>query len=309
MYYYYNENGEVVSFKYDGTSYYYGRNIQGDVKYIYNTSGTIVVEYCYDAWGNVISTTGSLASTVGYFNPFRYRGYYYDIETGFYYLNSRYYDPQVGRFINSDGIIGANKDLLGYNLFAYCSNNPVNASDPSGQKILYDDLGRAYFKKRHICVHPIIRLVKSNPEDNYKKFLDGISSFESSNAGNYQAVNKRSGTLGRYQVMPSSLHSFKGYENVTAEQFLNDPEMQERFIRIYHKTNWGYIISKSNKLDERIGTSFYGVEVTAAGLLAACGFGIGNLKDTLSGTSTEYLTGIIARLKYFQDYDISYITG
>ncbi|MDD4476282.1 MAG: hypothetical protein PHV95_10970 [Eubacteriales bacterium] len=62
----------------------------------------MVVEYCYDAWGNILSTTGSAASTVGYFNPFRYRGYYYDVETGFYYLQSRHYDPATYRFINAD---------------------------------------------------------------------------------------------------------------------------------------------------------------------------------------------------------------
>ncbi len=86
-----------------------------------------------------MSVSGSLASTLGQANPFRYRGYYYDAETGFYYLNSRYYDPETGRFVNADGVLGANQDLLSYNLFAYCSNNPVNYSDPSGYG-LFDDL-------------------------------------------------------------------------------------------------------------------------------------------------------------------------
>jgi len=132
LYYYYDDAGSITGFTYNGTNYYYGKNIQGDVKYIYDTNGTVVVEYCYDAWGNIISVTGSLASTIGVINPFRYRSYYYDNETGFYYLNSRYYDPQVGRFINADGIVGANQDLLGYNLFAYCFNNVVNMFDVDG---------------------------------------------------------------------------------------------------------------------------------------------------------------------------------
>jgi RHS repeat-associated protein len=80
----------------------------------------------------VESVSGTLASTIGIDNPFRYRGYYLDNETGFYYLNSRYYDPQVGRFINADGIVGGVGSLQGYNLFAYCMNNPVNKDDPSG---------------------------------------------------------------------------------------------------------------------------------------------------------------------------------
>ncbi|OGO88970.1 MAG: hypothetical protein A2Y17_05575, partial [Clostridiales bacterium GWF2_38_85] len=135
LYYYYDDAGSITGFTYNGTNYYYGKNIQGDVKYIYNTSGTVVVEYCYDAWGNIISTTGSLASTVGYFNPFRYRGYYYDIETGFYYLQSRYYDPTVGRFLNADApelAVMAQYELNGTNLYAYCINDPINYFDSNG---------------------------------------------------------------------------------------------------------------------------------------------------------------------------------
>ncbi|MDD4476287.1 MAG: AHH domain-containing protein [Eubacteriales bacterium] len=132
-YYYYDDNGYLIGFRYNGVDYYYGRNVQGDIIRIYDSTGTAIVYYSYDAWGNILTMTGSLASTVGTANPFRYRGYYYDSETGFYYLNSRYYDPQTGRFINADSILGANGDIQGYNLFAYCSNNPVNITDPSGE--------------------------------------------------------------------------------------------------------------------------------------------------------------------------------
>ena len=131
LYYYYDESG-ISGISYNGTKYSFVRNLQGDVIAILNSNGATMVEYDYDAWGNILSTTGSLASTLGAINPFRYRGYYYDTETGFYYLNSRYYDPQVGRFINADGIIGANGDIMGYNMFAYCSNNPVMCVDPTG---------------------------------------------------------------------------------------------------------------------------------------------------------------------------------
>ena len=91
-----------------------------------------MVEYTYDAWGNVLSITGMYADTLGVNNPIRYRGYYQDFETGFYYLQSRYYDPAVRRFINADGYINANDDLLGYNMYAYCGNNPVNRNDDGG---------------------------------------------------------------------------------------------------------------------------------------------------------------------------------
>ena len=81
------------------------KNAQGDVIGITNNAGDIVVKYEYDAWGALLSTTGSLAGTVGVKNPLRYRGYYYDTESGLYYLNSRYYDPVVGRFVNADGLL------------------------------------------------------------------------------------------------------------------------------------------------------------------------------------------------------------
>ena len=137
LYYYYDESG-VAGFELDGTKYYYLKNIQGDVINILNSSGQVVVTYTYDAWGKVLSITGTLASSVGQINPFRYRSYYYDRETGFYYLQTRYYDPEVGRFLNADGIIGANGGIQGYNMFAYCNNMPVMASDPSGEWWLSD---------------------------------------------------------------------------------------------------------------------------------------------------------------------------
>ena len=132
IYYVCDANGQPVGMKYNGVQYWYRKNMQGDVVRILNASGAEVVSYAYDAWGKVLSVSGSLSSTVGAANPFRYRGYYYDTETGWYYLNSRYYDPNVGRFLSPDTILGANGGLLGYNLYAYCNNNPVMFSDPSG---------------------------------------------------------------------------------------------------------------------------------------------------------------------------------
>ena len=85
-----------------------------------------MVTYTYDAWGNILSTSGTLSSTLGVDNPIRYRGYYYDVETGFYYLNSRYYDPRYGQFISIDSVESGD-------LFGYCDNNPVNAVDRTGQ--------------------------------------------------------------------------------------------------------------------------------------------------------------------------------
>jgi RHS repeat-associated protein len=91
----------------------------------------------YDNWGKLISIDGSLKDSVGAKNPYRYRGYRYDTETGLYYLNSRYYNPEFGRFINADGIIGQTGELLGHNLFTYSKNNPVNMSDDNGFRPVY----------------------------------------------------------------------------------------------------------------------------------------------------------------------------
>ena len=107
----YDESGLPYSFIYNGTQYYYVKNLQNDVVDIANTSGSIVVNYTYDAWGNILSTTGSMASTVGAVNPLRYRSYYYDTDMGFYYLQTRYYDPAIRRFINADGYLNANGDI------------------------------------------------------------------------------------------------------------------------------------------------------------------------------------------------------
>ena len=126
----YDESGNAYSFVYNGTQYYYVRNLQGDVVKILNISGAVVASYTYDAWGKVTSS-----GSIGQINPIRYRGYYYDTDMGFYYLQSRYYDPVVKRFINADDVslLGANGDFTSLNLYAYCGNNPVDRSDDAGE--------------------------------------------------------------------------------------------------------------------------------------------------------------------------------
>ena len=122
-----------ASVNYNGTIYNYIKNAQGDIVGLVDFNGTKVVEYIYDAWGNHLSTFGTMASTLGKYNPLRYRGYVYDTETGLYHLQSRYYNPGWGRFINADSQLSTGGDLTGMNLFAYCGNNPVNRVDPSGE--------------------------------------------------------------------------------------------------------------------------------------------------------------------------------
>jgi len=119
--------------EYNGNTYYYFYNAQSDVIGLYDDNGNIVVSYEYDAWGYILSTEGSMTSTLGQDNPFRYRGYYYDSESGLYYLNSRYYDPEVGRLVNVDGYISTGQRYNSNNMFSYFGNNPVSRMDPTGE--------------------------------------------------------------------------------------------------------------------------------------------------------------------------------
>ena len=131
--FYYDAEGRPVYFDLNESTYFYVTNLQGDVVALTDSYGE-VVSYQYDAWGKPISTDyiSSAVYDAMYYNPLRYRGYIYDNETGFYYLQSRYYDPTVGRFINSDGQL--NGGFLGNSMFAYCENNPVNRIDAEGEK-------------------------------------------------------------------------------------------------------------------------------------------------------------------------------
>ena len=120
-------------------TYYYITNLQGDVMYLVDSNGNQVAAYTYDPYGKILSATGTMAEI----NPLRYRGYYYDAETGFYYLQSRYYDPNTCRFINADSYASTDQGLIGYNMFAYCRNDPINRKDVNGNWSFWATLGVA----------------------------------------------------------------------------------------------------------------------------------------------------------------------
>ena len=131
--YFYDESG-IAGFEYSGQKYVFRKNLQGDVVGICSSSGTLIGEYVYDAWGNLLEEP---ESGIMKDNPFRYRGYYYDSSIGLYYLNSRYYDPETGRFLNEDLVSYLEPETIGgINLYAYCLNDPVNNIDPSGHFVL-----------------------------------------------------------------------------------------------------------------------------------------------------------------------------
>ncbi len=150
FYYSYDANGILYNVRYTLTdggteySYYYTHNSRGDIVGIYNGAGELKAHYEYDAWGNVISITDNNGNAItnlnhiGNLNPFRYRGYYQDTETGLYYLMSRYYDAVTHRFINADGYFQSGTSILDGNTFAYCGNNPVSRADTGGDSWFSD---------------------------------------------------------------------------------------------------------------------------------------------------------------------------
>ena len=131
IYFTYDASGRPYSMTCGGTTVYYLCNLSGDVFALLDADGNRIVEYTYGPFGQLLEVYGTAAATLGAINPLRYRGYYYDTETGLYYLNSRHYDPEVGRFINADGVIDPTS-VLGTNLYAYCGNNPVMRVDSNG---------------------------------------------------------------------------------------------------------------------------------------------------------------------------------
>ena len=129
--YIYDASG-IAGMRYNDAYYYFEKNLFGDILRVYGVYGSLAAEFKYDSYGNVTSATGSMANRV----KFRYRGYYFDAETGFYYLQSRYYDPTICRFVSADQyeLLGTLSQTLGQlNLYAYCNNNPIMYADESGE--------------------------------------------------------------------------------------------------------------------------------------------------------------------------------
>ena len=142
MYFQYDNSGTPLGFVYNGIQYFYVINTMGDVLGITEANGNLIAQYLYDDWGKLVSidTADEEAPTayreIAEANPLRYRGYYYDNETGYYYLQSRYYDPEICRFINADVMIDT-KSTFGINLFSYCENSPIMFIDPDGYGKIY----------------------------------------------------------------------------------------------------------------------------------------------------------------------------
>ena len=218
--------------QFNNSRYFYATNIQGDVTAILNTSGTAVVQYTYDAWGNILSITGTMASDLGAHNPLRYRGYVYDTETGLYYLQSRYYDPALGRFINADILVSTGQGLLGNNMFAYCGNNPVNRQDAIG--MLWGDVSYAVsLEGGGATIHDV--LVISIGTD------DWMSTSETMGANFMVALGADA-----YQVVAVTADNFKDvWENTSAEYVIIHTHGSPDSLS---NTGWRIAVSDINKM-------------------------------------------------------------
>ena len=132
LHFFYDAQNRPAVVVYNGTAYAYVKSLQGDIVAILDENGNTVVSYGYDAWGAPLWCTGELAETLGKVQPFRYRGYVFDEETGLYYLRSRYYNPGLGRFVNADALVSTLQQGNKHNLFSYCGNSVISYIDPDG---------------------------------------------------------------------------------------------------------------------------------------------------------------------------------
>ena len=261
--FFYDENGHPFAMrKYtDETlssynTYYYILNAQGDVVKLIAPSGNVYAEYSYDAWGNILDSTGSLRNT----NPLRYRGYYFDKETGFYYLQSRYYDPIVKRFLNADSYGSTGQGFLGYNMFAYSGNNPIRRSDPSGHSWITD-----IPKKIENLVKELINAAEKAAErkKRFQKSFEatyGVSFDSKCNGAHYSVsvdTHHPDKTAGQVSIatggaglalmaLPDApitklVGGFLGVTSVTAgliDYFSSDTEYQMYVVDIWSVTEW-----------------------------------------------------------------------
>ncbi len=193
--YLYDESGSPIGMQYRSSSYaegvfdtyYFEKNLQGDIIAVYTAAGVKIGSYQYDAWGNCTESVASgitamQRNIVRNFNPFRYRGYYYDVETSLYYLQSRYYDPAMGRFLNADGYVSTGTGLLGLNMYTYCINNPVNMMDSAGTWPKWIEDGAAWVNVNIIePVAEVIVRVYTYTSDFGPKVIEDIQNFDKSN--------------------------------------------------------------------------------------------------------------------------------
>ena len=296
MWFYYDNAGQRVALEYNGEVYYYVYNAQGDVVSLASKNGMPVVYYFYDAWGKLLGISGDLADTVGSANPFRYRGYYYDGETCFYYLNSRYYDPETGRFINADGFVSTGQDLTSTNMFVYCGNDPVNRSDPSG--MFWEEIGN-WFKEVGKKIESFF-----TPGNTYDYTVNGTAiatDVLTSSMTNAVKNSSRPTNIGKgifAKQCAQELRTIEKFSNISSKSLKvasYGTAVIDVGIGVYENINNG-ATPKKTILDATVDTAFSVSSIWAAG---AIGGAIGNAVGTvvpvagnIVGTAAGFLVGV-----------------
>lgn len=189
IYYLRDSNSKLIGLEHNGTTYYYLKNLQGDIVGIIDAENNLIASYTYDSWGNIISIKDSNGlditeeNHIALKNPFRYRSYYYDSDTKLYYLNSRYYNPKWGRFINADGIINAECRMNGYNLYTYVLNNPIKYADKSGKLAIGIGAAIASASGEELIKAALIVAISLASGMTVKEAIKSISMVTTSNGG------------------------------------------------------------------------------------------------------------------------------
>ena len=222
----YDADGRPFAMKRNGAYYYYILNLQGDVIRLINSNGATVASYEYDPYGKVISATGSMAAI----NPLRYRGYYYDQETGLYFLMSRYYDPAICRFINADSFASTGQGILGHNMFAYCNNCPTNCVDHSGTRaVLSTSLwGNVGFLSGNSAT------VVATLEDTIKQVASIIMNNDVSAVQNAQTAAFYKGAIVMYADLPGMGAAFS-YGIIVLDEYYKDAPKEEFADTLNHE--------------------------------------------------------------------------
>ena len=302
--YCYDANGQLYAVSYkansstDAVTYYYAHNWRGDITSIYDGDGNMVAKYEYDDWGNVLTVTDASNSEItdpahiANLNPFRYRSYYYDSESGLYYLMSRYYDPVTHRFVNADGYLQAGEDILDANMFAYCGNNPVCRIDSKGNS--WWGIAATCFAIAAICAVSVV----AAPILAAAAVSVGITASVSSVIVASVAVGTIATGIGIYATSKAISNSKITYSSTTITSDTRNTRNETTTIYRYGGTNPGNFVPSSRDVETNTGLSFStvprpGAAMTTIEELNATGV-VYAYQDSLTHVTVKPIGGTIA---------------
>ena len=223
----YNDIDDLVGFKYNDSLYFYLKNINNDIIGIIDSNYNVVAKYTYDSWGLILSITDENDNDISNddnhianINPFRYKSYYYDKETKLYYLGKRYYNPMWGRFLNADNYISTGIDILGYNMYLYANNNPINMIDSNGNwPKIFKKIGKAITKTVKKVVDTVVKGVTGFVKGIVDNFVFEVGYGKGGSLGG-TILNTEVG-IGGYQDISWGIKDKKTYTSVSGEAGIN----------------------------------------------------------------------------------------